>query len=159
MSKMASFRNILFGTAVALTTLTGAAHADAPTTEFQQGLADREAWESWFNGLSGEYRSGAYFWSGQRSLPDPTSCDSLGGEASEGLLCGRPVSTFPICVENWLPPTGRGGTATLPRLRSLLLLPLRSPNSPLRSLSSSRCLLRHLPRQSRRNRPRPPLSR
>jgi hypothetical protein len=89
MSKMASFRNILFGTAVALTTLTGAAHADAPTTEFQQGLADREAWESWFNGLSGEYRSGAYFWSGQRSLPDPTSCDSLGGEASKGCYAAK----------------------------------------------------------------------
>lgn len=87
---MASFRSLVLGSVVALSALTGIAHADAPTTEFQQGLADREAWESWFSGLADvEYKSGAYLWSGQRSLANPTPCDSLGGKASMGCYAAK----------------------------------------------------------------------
>ena len=44
------------------------------STEFTDGLSDRRAWEQWFGGLTGEFREGASFWSGQRSLPKPGSC-------------------------------------------------------------------------------------
>jgi hypothetical protein len=40
----------------------------------QKGLTDRTAWESWFEGLSGDFKAGAFFWSGQRTLKDPGSC-------------------------------------------------------------------------------------
>ncbi len=39
-----------------------------PTSAFDQGLADRRQWETWFSSLSGSYREGALFSSAQRSL-------------------------------------------------------------------------------------------
>jgi hypothetical protein len=41
----------------------------------QKGLADRTAWELWFESLpNGDYRDGAEYWAGQRSLSPPGSC-------------------------------------------------------------------------------------
>lgn len=45
-----------------------------------QGHADRQAFEAWFGGLSGEQRAGAEFWAKERSDPKPVSC--LGAEGS-----------------------------------------------------------------------------
>jgi hypothetical protein len=59
---------------------------DTSTTEFQQGYAARESWEQWFASLSGEYKAGAYWWSGQRSQANPPACETLGGNASQGCL-------------------------------------------------------------------------
>lgn len=56
---------------------------------FQQGLADREAWETWFSGTSGDYRTGALYWSAQRSLLHPGSCRALGGDAAVGCVAAR----------------------------------------------------------------------
>jgi hypothetical protein len=54
----------------------------APTpTVFQQGLHDRTAWETWFNGLTGDYQEGARYWSTQRSLPKPGSCYGAAGQS------------------------------------------------------------------------------
>lgn len=53
---------------------------------FQNGSRDRQAWEVWFNGLSGEERDGAYYWAAQRSLSHPGSCARLGGEGQIGCL-------------------------------------------------------------------------
>lgn len=47
---------------------------DPGSSAYEQGLADRRAWEDWFNGLTGDYRAGAEWWSGQRSKPRPGSC-------------------------------------------------------------------------------------
>jgi hypothetical protein len=57
-----------------------APEAQKPETSgaFQQGLADRRMWEQWFASLTGEYLDGAFYWSGQRSLPSPGSCYSQG---------------------------------------------------------------------------------
>jgi hypothetical protein len=41
---------------------------------FQQGLADRRAWEEYFNALTGEFRAGAESWAERRSTPKPGSC-------------------------------------------------------------------------------------
>jgi hypothetical protein len=46
---------------------------------FSQGLQDRQGWETWFNGLTGDYQAGAFFWAGQRSLPRPAPCFAQGG--------------------------------------------------------------------------------
>jgi hypothetical protein len=56
---------------------------------FEQGIADREAWESWFAGLNGDYRRGASYWSGQRSLAHPGPCKALGGEATAGCEAAK----------------------------------------------------------------------
>jgi hypothetical protein len=47
---------------------------------FEQGTADRRAWEAWLGGLSGSYRDGAEYWSAQRSTPRPGSCYGPAGE-------------------------------------------------------------------------------
>lgn len=49
-------------------------------TAFQDGLRDRTAWERWFTGISGEFRDGAEYWAGQRSLSNPRSCYDVAGE-------------------------------------------------------------------------------
>jgi hypothetical protein len=41
---------------------------------FQRGLADRASWEQWVVSLSSDYRTGAEYWAGQRSLAYPGSC-------------------------------------------------------------------------------------
>jgi hypothetical protein len=85
---------ILLAGSAALT-LALPAHAQQVPTPFQQGLADRQGWENWFVGLTGDYRAGAYYWSGQRSLPQPGSCTTLGGDATAGCFAaqGRLAST------------------------------------------------------------------
>jgi hypothetical protein len=61
----------------------------AADTPFAQGLADREAWETWSAGLKGDYWSGALYWSGQRSLPMPGSSAALGGDATAGCEAAK----------------------------------------------------------------------
>jgi hypothetical protein len=63
--------------------------ASATSLPFQQGLADRRAWEEWFAGTSGDFRNGAFYWTAQRSLPHPGSCTVLGGNAAAGCLAAQ----------------------------------------------------------------------
>lgn len=55
---------------------------------FQQGLADRQAWEAWLAKLTGAYRSGAEYWAGQRSVPKPKSCYGTAEKSSGDWLSG-----------------------------------------------------------------------
>lgn len=57
---------------------------DTTSTMFQKELADRTAWENWFNGLVGDEKTGAFYWSGQRSLPNPGSCDQMNAAFERG---------------------------------------------------------------------------
>ena len=41
--------------------------ASKPSPAFQQGQADRHAWEAWFNAQIGEFRAGAEYWAAHRS--------------------------------------------------------------------------------------------
>lgn len=60
---------------------------------FSNGSADRRTWESWFAGLSGDFRRGAEFWAGVRSNPNPGSCyDAQGrsyGNFTDGCLAAQ----------------------------------------------------------------------
>jgi hypothetical protein len=47
---------------------------------YEEGLADRRAWETWFARLSGAYKDGAEYWTGQRSTPRPGSCYGPAGQ-------------------------------------------------------------------------------
>jgi len=58
------------------------------TPAFQQGLSDRQSWETWFASLSGDYRIGAEYWSGQRSKPRPGSCLGASGETLGDVTAG-----------------------------------------------------------------------
>lgn len=44
--------------------------------DFDQGHADRVKYENWIDGLQGAEKQGAIFWSGQRSLANPESCEN-----------------------------------------------------------------------------------
>jgi len=58
----------------------------AGSATFEQGQADRTAWEQWFAGLSGDLQAGAYWWSSQRSLPSPGACNN--SAASQLFVAG-----------------------------------------------------------------------
>jgi hypothetical protein len=55
-------------------------------TDVQQGLADRQSWEQWFDAQTGEYQAGAALWASERNNPNPTSCALVGGAAAAGCL-------------------------------------------------------------------------
>lgn len=69
----------------------GTATPDLPNVSpaFRDGLADRKTWEEWFEGSTGDYHEGALYWSAQRSLRNPGSCTSLGGETMRGCIDAR----------------------------------------------------------------------
>jgi hypothetical protein len=56
---------------------------------FQKGLSDRAAWETWFNGLQGDEKTGAFFWSGQRSLAHPGSCNEMSATFTAGCTAAK----------------------------------------------------------------------
>jgi hypothetical protein len=58
--------------------------APAPSPMFQRGLADRTVWEQWISSLSGDYRTGADYWAGQRSLLHRGSCQRLAAFTAAG---------------------------------------------------------------------------
>jgi hypothetical protein len=89
----------LIGLAVIVGVLGGIfGHGDNKTTQaeasthvytaFEQGVSDRHAWESWFTGLSGEYRAGADFWATVRNNPYHGSCFSGPGQTSRASRLG-----------------------------------------------------------------------
>ena len=47
---------------------------DEQAASFQQGRADRSAWEQWFAALTGDTRLGAEYWTAQRSKQQPGNC-------------------------------------------------------------------------------------
>jgi hypothetical protein len=59
------------------------------TTVYEQGRTDRLAWETWFNSLSGDYKEGARYWSGQRSLPHPGPCTSPTKDFEDGCQAAQ----------------------------------------------------------------------
>jgi len=62
-------------------TMPSSQEAAVSTRAYADGRRDRIIWERWFGGLPvGTYRDGAFFWSGERSKPNPGSCDSPNGD-------------------------------------------------------------------------------
>lgn len=57
--------------------------ATLPSVAFDQGRADRVAYEAWFNGVQGEARAGAESWAGRRSLRTPGNCEPPAGQSSQ----------------------------------------------------------------------------
>ena len=60
-----------------------------PVTMYDKGLADRTAWENWFNGLQGDFKTGAFFWAGQRSLSHPQSCSHMNTDFNNGCTAAK----------------------------------------------------------------------
>lgn len=52
----------------------GGVPADEHSPSFQQGRADRTAWEQWFATLTGDARLGAEYWTAERGRPRPGNC-------------------------------------------------------------------------------------
>ena len=55
---------------------------------FQEGQADRGAWEAWFNSQSGDYRAGAEYWAAHRSVRNPGSCTASPPSTSASWTAG-----------------------------------------------------------------------
>jgi hypothetical protein len=67
------------------------------TAAYEDGAADRRAWEAWFGGLEGAYQEGAEYWAEQRSGPTPGSCyGPIGqnlGDWTAGCLAAKRILT------------------------------------------------------------------
>jgi len=67
-----------------------AALADDHGGMYQKGLDDRAAWEAWFNSLQpGDFKTGAFYWVSQRSLPHPGSCQQMNAEFTAGCTATK----------------------------------------------------------------------
>ena len=64
-----------------------------PSATYRQGQADRQRWETWFGTLTGDYRSGAEYWAGNRSVLNPVSCNaapsSTGADWTAGCIAAQ----------------------------------------------------------------------
>jgi peptidoglycan hydrolase-like protein with peptidoglycan-binding domain/uncharacterized protein YecT (DUF1311 family) len=64
-----------------------------PSAAFRQGQVDRQGWEAWSGTLTGDYRAGAEYWAGHRSLPNPGSCSasppSTGADWTAGCFAAQ----------------------------------------------------------------------
>ncbi len=56
---------------------------------FQKGLSDRTSWETWFNGLQGDQKTGAFYWAGQRSLSHQGSCQQMSAAFYDGCTAAK----------------------------------------------------------------------
>jgi len=113
--------------------------APSPDRAYTEGLADRTAWETWLNGQQGDYRAGAFYWSGQRSLPKPGSCEVPGHSKawSDGCLAARGHLALPDARRRSEPKYKAGwnsftteGTATSVA-PSVSVVPRQGPNSDM----------------------------
>lgn len=59
-----------------------------PSEAFREGQADRRDWEAWFDQQSGDYRAGAEWWAGERSLPTRRSCAAASPSAGTDWTAG-----------------------------------------------------------------------
>jgi hypothetical protein len=63
---------------------------EQPTSSpYQQGRADRLAWEDWVAKTEGDYRTGALIWADGRSNRLPPVCAVPGGKATDGCLAAK----------------------------------------------------------------------
>jgi hypothetical protein len=75
---------------------------------YGKGLADRTAWENWFNGLQGDFKAGAFYWAGQRSLPHPGSCSQMNTDFYHGCTAARERLATPDALRISEPDYKRG---------------------------------------------------
>lgn len=73
----------------------GKVPVDQSSPGFQQGLADRTAWERWFAGLGGDAQQGADYWTGERSKRRPGSCSVGTPEFQRGCLAAKQLLATP----------------------------------------------------------------
>ena len=71
----------------------GSVPADSSSASYQRGLSERSTWELWFAGLSGDYRDGAEFWTGERSKPRPRNCNATVADYTRGCLEAKRLLT------------------------------------------------------------------
>jgi len=63
-------------------------NSSLPVSPFDQGRADRLELEQWFAGLSGDFRRGADWWAGHRSLPNPGACSGPAAAMNQQFILG-----------------------------------------------------------------------
>jgi DNA-binding helix-hairpin-helix protein with protein kinase domain len=57
-------------------------------SSFDQGRADRVDWEQWVVALTGDFRRGAEWWAGHRSLPSPGACNGPAAAMNQQFIFG-----------------------------------------------------------------------
>ncbi len=71
---------------------------DPQTVSYQQGAADRDQWDAWFNNQNGSEKDGASFWFDQRGQAHPVQCrvhTSYGNDWMDGCTSSQRRLTAP----------------------------------------------------------------
>jgi hypothetical protein len=58
--------------------------ASSSTVAYQRGVADRQRYETWYHGLSGDYLNGASYWAANRSVAGHAQCEGFGSPGATG---------------------------------------------------------------------------
>jgi len=100
---------------------------------FRQGQADRQSWETWFAGVTGDYRAGADYWAAHRSLPSPGSCSaappSTGADWTAGCFAAQ-QKLATVDVRRKTEPDYRLGWNSPPPVGAPLPAPTNSGEAP-----------------------------
>lgn len=102
---------------------------------FEQGQADRQRWEVWFGGLSGDYHAGAGYWAAHRSDRPPPTCGNSPPSTSADWTAGCYAGQKRLAgsdLRRKTEPDYRRGWNTLPPAS------LSSKSKPVEAASSSR---------------------
>jgi hypothetical protein len=59
-----------------------------PASPFDQGLTDRAEWEQWLAALGSDFRRGAEWWAGNRSLKNPGACNGPAAAMNQQFIVG-----------------------------------------------------------------------
>jgi uncharacterized membrane protein YgcG len=98
----------------------------SPNPAFKQGQADRQRWESWFAGLSGDYHAGAEYWATHHSDQHPLSCNAspsaTGADWSNGCHTAQRILADSDLRRKTEPDYRRGWNDPLPSLASRLVV-------------------------------------
>ncbi len=117
--------------ALALATALAVTAPALANSMFDQGLQDRTAWEVWFNSLQGHYKTGAFYWSGQRSLPHPGSCQQMDADFYRGCTAAKVKLATSDTMRKTEPAYKAGWNAWTPGEPSAVILAPKAPAAPL----------------------------
>jgi uncharacterized protein len=125
--------NMWFDERIAALTPSALVPNPAPSSSspaFKQGQIDRQNWESWFAGVTGDYHAGAEYWATHRSDQHPPSCGASPPSTSADWTAGCYAAQQKLAetdLRRKAEPDYRKGWNALPSVASRLVV---NPETP-----------------------------
>ena len=107
---------------------------DPQSVSYQQGLADRDSWDSWYGKLDGSMKQGAQFWADNRGRPNAQQCRvhaSYGNDWLDGCTSAQRRLAAPDERRRTDAQYRNGWDKLLPEVRSASVTPPPPPVTPV----------------------------